>query len=79
MQSADILTLRELPEQKRTQVQTQYAEPQGKMMIQNNPEHSGTKGATMLIKAKTLNGYKLEGLDGEIGMVREFTSMTSIG
>jgi len=26
----------------------------------------------MLIKAKTLNGYKLDGLDGEIGKVREF-------
>jgi hypothetical protein len=26
----------------------------------------------MLIKAKTLNGYKLQGLDGEIGKVKEF-------
>ena len=26
----------------------------------------------MLIKAKKLNGYKLNGLDGEIGNVKEF-------
>ncbi len=26
----------------------------------------------MLIKAKTLKGYKLDGLDGEIGKVKEF-------
>jgi len=26
----------------------------------------------MLIKAKTLNGYKLDSLDGEIGKVKEF-------
>ena len=26
----------------------------------------------MLIKAKTLKGYKLNGLDGEIGKVKEF-------
>jgi hypothetical protein len=30
------------------------------------------KGATMLIKAKTLKNYKLDSLDGEIGHVEEF-------
>ncbi|MHB8580840.1 MAG: hypothetical protein ACYDA4_13440 [Ignavibacteriaceae bacterium] len=33
----------------------------------------------MLDKAKTLKGYKLHSLDGEIGEEKNFSSMTSIG
>src|SRR5664279_3326801 len=39
----------------------------------SNENKHRTKGATiMLIKAKTLRGYKLKSLDGEIGKVKEF-------
>ena len=36
------------------------------------PATTTDESIIMLIKAKKLNGYKLEGLDGEIGKVKDF-------
>jgi len=38
----------------------------------NEKNEKNERTTTMLNKAKTLNGYKLDSLDGEIGKVKEF-------
>mgnify|MGYP000937152645 FL=1 len=41
----------------------------------DKPRHTNTpktKGMNMLHKAKTLKGYKLDSLDGEMGKVKDF-------
>ena len=41
-------------------------------MLRRTPEDAANKRTPMLHKAKTLIGYRLDSLDGEIGSVREF-------